>query len=484
MNGGRACVILAGGRGERFWPRSRSDLPKQFLPILGDATLLQQTYARALGICGPDTVYVVTAAPLVGRVRQQLPDLPAAHALAEPAGRDTASALAFAMGVVTRDHPGAVAVCLPADHLVVDDDAFRAAVEAAVAHALAADDLVLIGVRPTRPETAYGYILPARPPEAGRCVPVARFQEKPSRDEALRLIGEGDALWNSGLFVWQPEIFLRAVATALPAVSEAAAALAADMDDPAAQERYAALAPLSVDYGVIEGAANVSVVAGRFLWDDVGNWGAVGRLGTPDESENVVRGRGLAVDSRRVTVDSTANRLVVAFGLEGVLIVDSGDAVLVAAADRAGDMKRVTQALRDHGLDRYLERTEDRLPLPENARVVPKPWGREVWWAETEAYLGKVIEVDPGQALSMQVHRQKHETMLVLRGTGTLTLDDRNLALQAGVCVDVPAGTVHRLCAGEEALVVVEVSTAHPDDVVRLDDRYRRAERTVGGGQG
>lgn len=470
----RACVILAGGRGERFWPRSRTDLPKQFLPILGEDSLLQRTYTRALGICAADAVYVVTAAPLAARVCQQIPDLAPDHVLAEPAGRDTAAALAFAMSVVGRRHPGAVAACLPADHLVVDDEAFRDAVEAAIAHASRGDRLVLIGVRPTRPETAYGYILPARPPAIGACVPVARFQEKPSREEALRLVTDGQALWNSGLFIWRPEVFLAAAGARLPAVREAAAALADDPVDATAQERYAALAPLSVDYGLIEGADNVSVVPGRFLWDDVGNWGAVGRLSPADGADNVVRGRALAVDSRRVTVDSTADRLVVAFGLEDVVIVDSGDAVLVAASDRATDMKRVTQALREHGYGRYLEHTEDRVAVPEGARVVPKPWGREVWWAETDAYLGKLLEVEPGQALSMQLHHQKHETMLVLRGTGTLTLDGREIALGPGVTADIAPGSVHRLRAGDEALVVMEVSTAHPDDVVRIEDRYRR----------
>lgn len=470
-------VILAGGRGERFWPRSRGDLPKQFLAIVGDRTLLQQTHARAEAVAGADGVYVVTSAPLASRVRQQLPALPASHILIEPEGRDTGPALAFATAAVAARVPGAVLVALPADHLVVDDGAFAEACRTAARVAATNDRLVLLGVRPTRPETAYGYILPARAPGRTGVAPVARFHEKPSLAQALRLLGEGKALWNAGVFIWRPEVFLAAVERSMPEVRQAAEALAARPESPAARRAYAALRSISVDYGVLESADNVSVVPARFLWDDVGNWAAVGRLAPADPDENVVRGLGLAVESRRVTVESSADRLVVAFGLEDVVIVDSGDAVLVTTHERAADMKRVTEALRVHGYQDYLDHSGGQVPVAAGARVVDKPWGREVWWAETDQYLAKVLEIEAGQAISLQYHERKAESMLFLHGRGVVTVAERKVEVFAGLRVDIAAGVVHRVEAGPERLVLLEVSTPHPDDVVRLEDRYARLAR-------
>jgi len=468
--------ILAGGKGERFWPRSRGDLPKQFLPILGDRTLLQRTEARARTVTGGGAVYVITGAAFAARVAEQLPDLPPDRILIEPEGRDTAPAIAFAMAVAVNRHPGSVAVVLPADHFVGDDESFAAACLTAARCAHEEGRLALLGVQPTRPETAYGYIVPGGPAGPGGWSPVARFREKPSPSEALDLLSEGTSLWNAGVFIWRPEVFVDALDRVQPAVREAAGMLAASPNDPAACQAYAALSPLSVDYGVLEKSADCAVVRATFAWDDVGNWAAVGRFAPTDGDRNVVRGHALAIESRGVTIDSPAGRLVVAFGLEDTVIVDSEDAVLVAPAARASDLKRVTEALRARGLGRYVDRSSGTLPLPEDAHVVDKPWGREIWWGDNGRYLAKVIEVSSGHSLSLQYHEEKHETMYFLRGQGSVAVGGERKAIRPGLVVDIPPGVVHRVEATTESVVLVEVSTAHPDDVVRLDDRYGRGD--------
>jgi mannose-1-phosphate guanylyltransferase/mannose-6-phosphate isomerase len=467
-------IVLAGGRGERFWPRSRADLPKPFLPLLGERSLLQEAYARACMVADGGAVFVVTARAFAPRVRRHLPDLGPDRLVVEPVGRDTAPALALAMAMVRKRVGEAVAVALPADHWVDDAGAFAAACRRAAAVAARTGGPVLLGVRPTRPETAYGYILPARAAGRAGWAPVAAFREKPPAAEALRLMRAG-ALWNAGVFAWRPEAYLDAVRRRLPAVARAAEALAADGGGRGASARaFAALKPVSVDHGLLEGAEGTCVVPGRFAWDDVGGWGALARLGEADAQANVVRGRALALECENVMLDSGAGRLVVAFGLRDAVVVDSADVVLVLARERAGDLKQVTAALRERGLGTYLARA-GAAHTPAGARVVPKPWGREVWWAQTDRYLAKLLEVEPGQALSLQYHREKRETMLVLSGGGSLTLaDGAPVPVGPGSRVDVPPGTVHRLEAGADGLTVVEVSTPETDDVVRLEDRYRR----------
>lgn len=467
-------VILAGGRGERFWPKSRAELPKQFLPLLGPRTLLQETYGRARALT--DTVYVVTGSAQANLVRQQLPDLPEERLIAEPCGRDTAAALALAAAVAERRLPTCTLVVLPADHLVRDARAFRAACAAAMREAQTGR-LVLLGLTPTRPETAYGYIVPEHAPARGGAAPVQRFLEKPPQTVALDLVREGRALWNAGMFVGRASAFLEAVDRHLPETRAAAEALALRPASRAARAAYQALVPVSVDKGVLEHAERVSVVAGRFVWDDVGSWGAVSRLTEPDQERNVVRGRALAIDSHDVLLDSDGGRLVVAFGLEEVLVVDTPDAVLVAKGSRASDLKEVTRTLRERGYGHLLEHAASQVSVPAPARTVEKPWGREVWWAETDLYLAKILEIEPGHAISLQLHEVKAESMLILQGEGILRLGERTTPATPGLRVDIPPGLVHRLTAGRSRLVVLEVSTPHADDVVRLDDRYSRVTK-------
>lgn len=542
-------VILAGGKGERFWPRSRGQRPKQFLRICGEGTLLQQAYRRACRLVGAASVWVVTGVEFRSLVAEQLPDLPAGRILLEPLGRDTAPAIGYAALLLERADPGSTMAVMPADHAVFQEDLFCDTLREAVR---AADDgryLVTVGIRPTRPETGYGYIEVGDPCAAdGPVRAVRRFTEKPDMETALRFLSSGEYLWNSGIFVWRAAAVLEAMTRHAPELRAGLAAVAGLLDEagagtqcataggapageaarPAAgdapepgdsrwrrlAEVFGRLPSISIDYAVLEKADNVAVVPGLFGWDDLGSWSAMSRIGQADEAGNVVSGRALLVESRDCIVDG-GDRLVVTFGVERLVIVDGGDVVFVGDVNRMDRLKQVLAEMRVHGLEDFLARqaipagaaglagTDEPAgaavagrsagagysgsgpgapALPEFAALaesaaletVPKPWGREIWWARTDRYVAKLIQVRAGHAMSLQFHRRKRETMLFVSGTGRMLLGDRELAVSPGLVVSVEPGCVHRVEAGTD-LLLFEVSTPEVDDVVRLEDRYGRA---------
>lgn len=485
MSGSPIAVLLAGGQGQRFWPRSRAAFPKQFLSLVGGRSLLQEAFRRAALAVGQDRVVVIAGRRHAGLVHAQLPDLAKERLLLEPEGRDTAAALAFAAQWAANYDPGAPLLVLPSDHHVEGDEAFREAALQALHYAASSGDLVTIGLQPTRPETGYGYlilhtqVLDPGPPPVRR---VIRFQEKPSIDDAVRLVSQTGVLWNAGMFAFMPERFLAELARQLPDHALAVRALI-EADTPetkqAAEALYVRLPKLSVDKGVMENAPRVATVVGAFAWDDVGTWAALARLCPPDEGGNVLLGPTVAIDSQDLLVDARSQgRLVVTFGVRDLVVADTRDAVLVAHRERAADLKEVAESLGALGLHGYVDRVGGPLAVPGDAVVVDKPWGREVWWAHTPAYAGKILEIRAGEALSLQYHRLKRESMWIVSGQGTLTLGHRQIAVEPGSAYDIPPMTIHRLEA-ETDLTVVEVSSGELEDVVRLEDRYGRAAVTA-----
>lgn len=505
-----AVLILAGGRGERFWPRSRASLPKQFLRLSGPRTLLQETFRRARRLVPADRIHVVTPARYRELTLGQLPELPAGNVILEPFGRDTAPCIGLGAVHIARRDPGATLIVLPADHLIAHEDRFHAALGAAAAVAAPGRHLVTLGVPPTRPETGYGYIqigallgeVNGRPVRA-----VRRFTEKPALEQAMGFLAAGDHLWNSGMFAWRVSLFRRLLAQHLPGLAAGLERIAAALEgasaaagpasaayEAAVRREFAAFERISIDCGLLERAGEVVVIPGDFGWDDVGSWAALERVRPKDERGNVIEGPVVAVDSRDCILcagDGEAGpaaaaagpgRLLVTYGVDNLLVVDTPDAVLVADKSRSATLKRVVEELKRLGFERHLEGEAPgaRAPggpwpadVPAGGRVVDKPWGREIWWAETDRYLGKVIEVRAGHSLSLQYHEVKLETMLFTRGRGSLLLGERALPVAPGLCVTIPPGTVHRVSA-ETDLAFFEVSTPDPADVVRLADDYGR----------
>lgn len=352
-------VIMAGGIGSRFWPRSRRARPKQFLSVFGDATLLQNTVARLEGFIPPERCFVVTNARYVEQTREQLPGLPPENILGEPISRNTAPCIAFAAHRLAAIDPEATMVVLPADHVIADVAAFHDVLRAAVDQSAEQGALVTIGIEPTYPATGYGYVQfedgGSGPPSSPR--PVRTFAEKPDVATAERFIDSGDFLWNSGMFVWRVDTILGALERYLPDTFEAfrplSEALGTTGEADAVVSAFQASRSISIDYGVMERADHVYVVPGRFGWSDVGDWKVVYDLSDKDQHGNAIRGRALLRGSSRCMV-ATENRLIVLVGVHDMIVVDTDDAVLVCHRDNAQQVKQVVDYLHAHQLEDYV----------------------------------------------------------------------------------------------------------------------------------
>jgi mannose-1-phosphate guanylyltransferase len=349
----RHAVILAGGRGERFWPLSRDDRPKQFIPLVGGRSLLRATFERLRPLFPVERIWVVTSAQHARLVARELPELRSRHILKEPRGRNTAAALTLAALAIRRRDPRAVLVAVPADAWIPAARPYRVALARALRVAESRELLVLVGVRANRPETGYGYIRPGRLLDGGEARGVAAFVEKPSRARAARLIADRRTLWNCGIFAWKAQVYLEAVRVHLPALARAFRELEHGRLGGAALERAYERAPsLSVDVGILEAADNIAVVPATFVWDDLGSWAALGRLGKGG--------------FRRGEVDAVASPGLIAWAEEGtvavigvpdVVVVHTPEATLVTAKDRVQEVRRVAARRNKHGSSRSKRRS-------------------------------------------------------------------------------------------------------------------------------
>ena len=353
-------VIMAGGAGTRLWPLSRKRTPKQLLQLVGDTSLLQQTAARVGRVVAPHDIYVITSAAHVRATQQQLPQLPPDNVLGEPLARSTAVAAGLAM-VLSRREDDEVAIVLPADHYVGDEQGFAEALREA-ARTAERGYLVALGVVPRHPATGYGYVkVGERLHEAGHAVAVEAFVEKPDAATAARFLEEGSYLWNAGIFAWRLYAFAQAVERFQPALGDALRRVAAVRRLPGwmseVREIVEPLPATSIDSGIAEPAAAEGLMAAVPLsagWSDIGSWSALlEALTAGGTSSLVVRGEHLDRDSRDILVHG-GERLVVTVGLRNVIIVDTPDALLVCARDRAEEIKGVLDEIAQRSGDRYL----------------------------------------------------------------------------------------------------------------------------------
>ncbi|MDI3298210.1 MAG: mannose-1-phosphate guanylyltransferase [Bacillota bacterium] len=374
-------VILAGGRGERFWPRSTPSLPKQFIRLFGQRTLLQEALLRARALVPEERIWVASAAEYEGLLRGQLPaDLVEKRLVLEPVRRDTAAGIGWAALHVLAVDPEAVLVMMPADHYLADLDAFAEAVGVAL-RAARRGSLVTLGIRPSRPETGYGYIRLGRPlEEVAGAYHVDRFVEKPEMETALRFLQEGTYLWNSGIFVWQARSILDAIGRRLP---ELRAGLERAWAAPPGERPrlFAALPAISVDYGVMQDEArlggDVVTAPGRFTWDDVGSWAALDRLTEADDRGNRVLGEGLALAASGCTLhNEEAGHPLIAFGTQDLLMIHTARVTVVAPKARAADWKELLAALRRAGYGRLVDDVRESAPVDDGrpgATAAPLP---------------------------------------------------------------------------------------------------------------
>ena len=356
-------IIMAGGGGTRLWPVSRKERPKQLLPLLGKETMFQSTVARLEGLFPPERILVVTVAEQAREMKEQVPAIPEENYLIEPAPRGTASVVALAAAVLRKRDPQAVMAIQTADHHIRNRDLFNYLISTAIEVAQK-NYLVTLGITPTFPSTGYGYIQQGEPLEDEYKYPVytvKRFKEKPDEITAQQLLQSGDHSWNSGMFVWRADTILAEVSRQMPELSAAVNAITAAWDTPrrddVVRERWNNLKSQTIDYGVMEKAERVAVLpAGGLGWSDVGSWDSLFEVLIPDVYGNVaVNSDHIEIDSHHTLVySSNSQRLMVTIGLDNVVVVDSGDVLLVCKADQAQRVRDVVEHLKKNKQEKYL----------------------------------------------------------------------------------------------------------------------------------
>jgi len=346
------CVIMAGGRGTRFWPLSRTDRPKQLLSLASGHSLLRDTFNRVEPLVGTDRILVVTSGSLAKATREELPELDPARIITEPQGRNTAPCSVLGMGLAGRLDPAAPVALLPADHFIPDDETFLA--QLAEAFALAADrqTVVTLGIPPTRPETGYGYLETGGPGDAGAPIRGLAFHEKPDSVTAEGYVRSGKHFWNSGIFIWNPASFVAAAAAYLPEVVDLMTvpvkSYGTESFQAALEEAYRDCPSDSIDFAVMEKLTDFLVLPAAFRWSDLGSWDAWGELAPVLAGNNRGRGDLLAIDSRDNVLLAT-DRLVALVGVRDLVVVDTPDALLVCRKSEAQKIKEIISRLEDKG---------------------------------------------------------------------------------------------------------------------------------------
>lgn len=354
----RTALIMAGGKGERFWPRSRVDLPKQFLSFTDDnCTMIQLTVERIRPLVDMKDIYIATNERYRKLVRQQLPDIPEENILCEPVGRNTAPCIGLGAVHMAVKDDDAVMIVLPSDHLIKDNQVFKDTFEEACILAEEGRNLVTVGITPNYPETGYGYIKYHKEHQSGKAYAVERFVEKPELETARQYLEEGTYLWNSGMFVWKVSTIMESFKVFMPSTYEGLmkikAAVGKGNEADVLEREFPNLESQSVDYGIMEKASDIYTLAGNFGWDDVGSWLAVGRIKKNDNNRNVVHGNIVTVNTEDCVIEG-GDKLIAAVGLKDMVVVDTDDAILIAAKEHAGEIKQVLAQLKEAGRGEYL----------------------------------------------------------------------------------------------------------------------------------
>ncbi len=353
-------VIMAGGKGARFWPRSRERMPKHLLDILGERTVIRETVDRIRPLVPAERTLVVTGRSHAAELIRQLPEIPPENILIEPVGRNTAPCIGLAALHILRRVPDAVMLVLPSDQRIGDEAAYRRVLQAAAGAALQGEPLVTIGIPPTGPETGYGYIEQGERisgNDADGIYRVRSIREKPPREQAERFLAQGGFSWNSGMFVWKASTIIKAIGQFLPDLQqgllEIREALGTDREEEVVGAIYAGLKSVSIDYGVMEKAKDVLVIPGAFDWSDLGSWDTLWEVSKKDENGNAVRGEFIGIDAADSLIQSSG-KLVALVGVKDLLVVETKDALLICRRGRSQDVRKIVETLEKNGLTSYL----------------------------------------------------------------------------------------------------------------------------------
>ncbi len=349
-------VILAGGSGTRFWPKSRQDKPKQLLNIIGPSTMLRQTVERILPLIPYERILIVAGERLEAAVREDLPELPSENFLLEPAGRNTAPAIGLAAAVLQKRDPSSIMAVLPADHTIQKQDRLLEVLNQGAAIVKDHEVLITVGITPTRAETGYGYIEQGEPFSHG-IFRVARFREKPDQETAEAFLKAGGFSWNSGMFLWKSADILGAMERFSPRLHRGlmaiGKALGTAKQDATIRQIYGKLDGDSIDYAIMEKSEDILVIPADLGWSDVGCWSALEEVLQEDGDGNIAQGETVLIDTRN-SIFYSEGRIIAAVGVDDLIVVETGDALLVCRKDKVQDVRKIVDLLKDRGLDHYL----------------------------------------------------------------------------------------------------------------------------------
>ena len=478
----RYAVLLAGGQGSRFWPLSRTLEPKQFLPLSGPNSLFEEAVLRLKGVVPSDNIYTVTSKLYFHQIEQitGLHGIPTGNIICEPDGKNTAPSIALACRLISLKAPFAEVAVLPCDQLIKDTNIFRKLLEVSF-NCCVCDKIVVFGIMPSRPATGYGYIKENGSPvslllkenkelclsadEKKLLKGVERFCEKPDSKTAEMFLKEGGYYWNSGMFVASVEVFMREIIRYLPELYSAVHCIDGISCIDAAWQK---IKPIAFDYGVLEKTASLLMVRApvKLGWSDLGSWQSWDEMISKDSRGNNIPKGVIDIESTNTTVVPD-KRLIATLSLDNLVIVDTPDALLVARKDKSEEVKKVVDALRNSRRQEHYSH-----------RKVKRPWGSFTVLEHLPGFKIKLVEVNPGHSLSLQLHRQRCEHWVVVEGTAEITRGDNTFVLHANESTYIPVGCTHRLTnSGKLPLKLVEVQTGgylEEDDIERRHDRYNR----------